>query len=93
MSGTAIAKQTKPILQKFGVEKAAIFGSYARGDFKKTSDVDVLVKLKREATLFDIVRLKIRLENRLRRKVDIVEYDSIKPEIRQYALRNQIPVL
>ncbi len=35
-----------PILKRNGVLKAGIFGSYARGEQKKQSDVDILIKFK-----------------------------------------------
>lgn len=39
-----ITKQVMPILKRQGIVKAAIFGSFATGDAKKTSDIDILVK-------------------------------------------------
>ena len=93
MSIYMIRKKTKPIFEKFGVRKAAIFGSYARGESKKTSDIDMLLKLKHSLTFFDVLRLKARLEKELRRKVDIVEYEVIKPAIKRYVLKHQMPLL
>jgi len=37
-----------PILKKNGVDKAGIFGSYARGEAKKSSDIDLLIKCQRK---------------------------------------------
>lgn len=89
MTIQAIAKQIVPILKRQGVTKAALFGSCARGEMKKRSDIDLLIKLKKGKTLFDIVRLKLELEERLGRKVDIVEYDAIRPLLRDIILREQ----
>ena len=93
MSANRIAKKTKPVLKEFGVKKAAIFGSLARGGFKKDSDIDILLKLRKDLTLLDVLKLKVRLEEKLGRKVDLVEYDAIKPGLRRSILKNQIPLL
>ncbi len=46
---------------------------------KKGSDVDILVKMPDELSLFDFVGVKLELEEALGRKVDLIEYDTIKP--------------
>lgn len=89
MTMQAIKKQIVPILKRQGVTKAALFGSCARGEEKRNSDIDLLIKLKRGKTLFDIVRLKSDLEERLGRKVDLVEYDAIRPLLRDIILSKQ----
>ncbi len=60
------------------MERAAIFGSFARGEAKANSDVDLLIEYRAKGkSLFDLVDLKLELEEILGRKVDIVTYDSI----------------
>ena len=83
-----IKKKIVPILKKFKVSKAGIFGSYARGEQKKKSDVDILIEINREADLFDLIRLKASLENRINKKVDLVEYARIRKEIRENILND-----
>lgn len=51
---TKIKRGINPILREHGVVKAAIFGSYARGEAKKRSDVDILVKFKDTPSLFSL---------------------------------------
>ena len=60
---------------------AWLFGSFARGDYNKNSDVDVMIEMKNDKryTLFDIFDIQYRLEKLLNRKVDLVEKDFIKP--------------
>src|SRR3989338_8359463 len=58
-----------PILKKNGVVKAGIFGSYARGEAKKNSDIDLLIKFKGRKSLLDLSGLKIELESKLTKKV------------------------
>jgi len=88
-----IKKVVLPILKKNGVTKAGIFGSYARGEQKKESDIDILIKLSDEASLLDFVGLKIDLEKALHRKTDLVEYNAIKPLIRKGVLEEEVGIL
>jgi len=83
----------KRILQKKGVTKAAIFGSHARGEQKKGSDIDLLVKLPKKMTLFGMGGLKVDLEETVGKKIDLVEYHLIHPSLKDEILKEQIPIL
>ena len=66
------------MLKEHGIRKAAVFGAFARGDFDEKSDIDFLIEPPDdEFSLLDLARLKVALEERLERKVDLVTYDSI----------------
>jgi predicted nucleotidyltransferase len=78
-----------PVLKSEGVLKAALFGSVVRGEAGKRSDVDLLVELDDDKSLLDLVGLKLNLEEKLGRKVDIVEYAAIKPILRDIILNEQ----
>ncbi len=88
-----IKKKVIPILKKADVKKAALFGSYVRGDNTQKSDVDILVDLPRGKSLFDLAGLKIDLEEKLQKKVDVITYRSICPHLKDSILRYQYPVL
>ncbi len=88
-----IKKITHPILKKAGVKHSALFGSFARGENHKKSDVDILVDMPRGKTLFDFVGLQIELEKELKRKVDLVDYAAVKPLLRKHILKNQVRIL
>ena len=65
-------KTEKPYLQEhFGVEEIALFGSYARGEEKSDSDVDILVKM-RIKTLRNYIGIIDYLQEKLKAKVDLV---------------------
>jgi len=65
-----IAKLAVPILKKNGVVKAGVFGSYARGEAKKKSDIDMLIQVKgRKFSLFDLVGLQQELEKILEKRL------------------------
>ena len=65
MTVQEVKKQILPILKRQKVIKAAVFGSIARNEAKQRSDLDLLVKLPKEASLLDLVGLKLDLEEKL----------------------------
>lgn len=85
----SIKKKIMPILKRQGVTKAAFFGSFARGEAKKRSDIDILVKIKKGKSLFDFVGLKLDLEEKLGKKVDLVSYGAIKPRLKDIILKDE----
>jgi predicted nucleotidyltransferase len=93
MSVDEIKNKILPILRKYGVRKASIFGSAVRGEMKESSDVDILVEIDRDISLLDFVALKLELEEVLGRRVDLVEYDTIKPRLRDRILKEQVVIL
>lgn len=89
-----IKRRALPVLKRHEVERAAIFGSFARGEAKIRSDVDLLIEYKgKDKSLFDLVDLKAELEDTLDRRVDIVTYSSIYSRIRKQILAEQIIIL
>lgn len=80
------------ILEKYGVKKAALFGSYARGDFKSISDIDILIQPP-EGMSYGFFRLKRELEKSLNKKVDLLSYDGISPYLSESILRFQKKVI
>jgi predicted nucleotidyltransferase len=83
-----------PVLKKHDVNKASIFGSFARNEENKKSDLDILVEFQNDnKSLLDLISLKLELEDVSGRKVDVVEYPTIKPILRDSILKDQIFVL
>lgn len=77
-----IIKNSKPeIMARYGVQRLGLFGSYARGQQRKRSDIDILVSFNRDIDLFDFVDLREYLEARLHGKVDLVMETALKPAI------------
>ena len=88
-----IKQKILPILQDYGVKKVALFGSCVRGEMGADSDIDILVDIKADISLLGFVGLKQKIEEALGRKVDLVEYDTIKPLLRERILREQVVLL
>ena len=76
---TEILRLHKRALQKkYPLHSLGIFGSYARGEQKKDSDIDILVEV--EPTIgLEFVSLADELEKLLQHKVDLVSKRGIKP--------------
>jgi hypothetical protein len=80
-----------PVLKEHGIRKAAVFGSFARGDFDDKSDVDFLIEPPDgKFSLLDLAGVKVDLEEVLGRKVDLVLYRSIYEPIKGRILKEQI---
>ena len=80
-------KSAEPFLkEKFRVKKIGIFGSYSRGEQRKSSDVDILVEFYEEPSLFEFIRMERYLKNILKIKVDLVMKDSLRPYIGKHIL-------
>lgn len=75
-----------------GAHNIRIFGSVARGDAAEGSDIDFLVQLEPGRTLFDLGGLLMDLEELLGCRVDVGTDKMLRPEIREYVLKDAIPL-
>lgn len=80
------------ILKKNRVTKAGIFGSYARGTQKKNSDIDILIQPPKMMGL-GFVNMKLELEKKLGRKVDLITYKYISPLLKEHILKDEVKIL
>ena len=88
-----IIEVIKPILVKHGVTKAQLFGSIARGDDTSDSDVDVLVQMPPNSSLFDKGRLYLDLKDNLKKEIDLVSYRAVHPYIEKYVYQHTVDIL
>lgn len=93
MNISEIKKIAVPILKQNGVSRASIFGSVASNNHHKNSDIDLLVDLDKGKSMIEFVALKLELENALNNKVDLVEYNYIKPALKDFILTNVVEIL
>lgn len=87
-----IKKGIRKILKNNGVVRAGIFGSYARGEQKKNSDIDILVEPPKGIG-FGFGGIKIELEEKLKKKVHLVTYKYIHPKLKEEILKEEIKLL
>jgi predicted nucleotidyltransferase len=80
------------IRKEYKAEIIGLFGSYVRGDRKESSDVDVLARFLRGATLFDFVGLADFLEEKLNIRVDVVSDRAIRQELKDQILKEVVRV-
>ncbi len=76
--------------EKFNVKSIGIFGSYARGEQTKTSDIDMLVEFDAPVGFFKFIELEEYLSEKLGVKVDLVTPDALKPLIKPHIIEEAI---
>lgn len=76
-----LKKNKNEITSRYSVKRIGIFGSYAKGQQNKESDVDVLVEFE-EPTFDNFMELSFYLEDIFNRKVDLLTPKSLSPYIR-----------
>lgn len=91
----SLKKIIVPILKKNDVVKAGIFGSYARGEQNRKSDIDILIKYgkKKRKSLLDLVGLKQELEEKLKKKVDLAEYSIVHRLLKDRIFKEEVKIL
>jgi predicted nucleotidyltransferase len=78
-----LAENEPELKKQFKVHKIALFGSYARGDQRSDSDVDILVEVDPSIGL-EFVTLAERIEKLLGAPVDLVSSRAVKPRVMKY---------
>jgi uncharacterized protein len=74
------------------VSMVGIFGSMARGESKKDSDIDLIVRFSKRKSLLALVRMERELTESLGYKVDVLTESSISPYMRDKVL-NEMQVV
>ncbi|MEJ5253016.1 MAG: nucleotidyltransferase family protein [Armatimonadota bacterium] len=93
--GNLLREKREEILRicaKYGARNVRIFGSVARGEADKQSDIDFLVEMEAGRSLFDLGGLQYELEQVLGCPVDVVTERGIKARIRERVLREAVPL-
>jgi hypothetical protein len=94
LSLTEAKKKIARILQKYGIKRAGIFGSLARGEVGPESDIDVLVDIGgTNMSALQYIGMAQELEDVIGRKVDLVKYHLIKPRLRERILREEVRII
>lgn len=80
----ATLRRSQSALQARGVAHAALFGSVARGENRRDSDIDILVEFDPDVrvTVFDYVGVKDYIAGLFAESVDVIDRDALKPHLR-----------
>ncbi|MCB9081693.1 MAG: nucleotidyltransferase family protein [Lewinellaceae bacterium] len=74
-------------------DRIGVFGSFARGDNKEGSDLDVLIKFKDRVSLLKLVQIEQELSDKLGIPIDLVTENSIKnPLLKKYINKDLITI-
>jgi len=84
----SINKKIIETLKPFSPNRIGVFGSYSRNEMTQESDIDILYNFQKRISLFDLVGLKLELEDILHRKVDLVSEKSVDKYIKPFILKD-----
>jgi len=82
-----------PVLKRYLIKRAAIFGSFAKGNENSNSDIDLLIEPEKDFTIFKMLKLEDEISELIKRRVDLVEYSALKPSIKKEVLASAISIL
>mgnify|MGYP001585407781 CR=1 FL=1 len=83
-----MSKEVKKIT--LGLVLSWIFGSYARGDYNKNSDIDILIEF--NGSLLKLVGIEMELKKTLKKKVYLLTYGGINHLLKERILREEIKI-
>lgn len=93
MGAKKIIEKARPILLKYGIKKAELFGSAARGDMTPKSDIDILVEFPPHSGFKVLGGVYRELKDALNRDVDVVSYEAVHPYIKKYVFSSTLPII
>ena len=82
--------EIRAIATLHGATNVRVFGSVVRGEAGPDSDVDFLVDLEGGRSLLDLAKLLVDLEHLLRRRVDVVTENGLRPHVKEPILREAV---
>jgi predicted nucleotidyltransferase len=77
------------------VKRVYLFGSYARGEAREDSDVDLLIEYddsKKRLSLFDTLRYKVSLEEKFRKNVELVEEQVLYKGFKSFVEKDKLQI-
>lgn len=89
-----IRRKAEPVFKKYGILKAQIFGSYARGEASADSDIDLMVTYGKKQALgaWEVIGIRQELADALNREVDLVTEGNVIPYFQESIYRDLKPL-
>ena len=88
-----IRKQSHDILESFNISRASVFGSFASGNVKSRSDVDIIIDTGDTQLGFAFLELKKQLEKKFGRKVDLLTQEAVRVSGLEDKVKNELKVI
>lgn len=85
-----IGEHRKLLEDRYKVKKIGVFGSFARGEQKRGSDIDILVEFHEVPDLFEFLNLERYMEKILKKKVDLVRKAVLRKELKKQILHEVV---
>ncbi len=85
-----IGEHRKLLEDRYKVKKIGVFGSFARGEQKRGSDIDILVEFHEVPDLFEFLNLERYMEKILKKKVDLVRKPVLRKELKKQILHEVV---
>lgn len=79
-----------PIAQRYNMKEVNLFGSYARGEATAESDIDLMVDFYQPIDLFTLAEIIQSFETALQKKVDVLIYKNITPELMWNIMEDEV---
>ncbi len=76
--------------EKYGITEIGIFGSYVRGEQKRKSDIDILVRFNKAVGFFEWIEAEDYIAGLLKTKVDLVPEEDIRRELKEIILKEVV---
>jgi predicted nucleotidyltransferase len=93
MLNTILKNSIINIIQPYSPERVSVFGSYARGEHKTGSDLDILIKFKQKIGLLKLVQIEQELSDKLGIEVDLVTENALKNQrLKKYIEKDLITI-
>ena len=89
---TILHRQNAKLKEKYGLRVVEIFGSYARGEQRSESDIDLLVEILKPISLLELVGAEIYLSEILGIKVELVPKRSVREETKKTISREAVAI-
>ena len=85
-----IKNKITEVARQYGIHKAYLFGSYAKGDAGLDSDIDICIEKGKIRTLFELSGFCHDLEETLENKVDVITTNSLSDNFKEQIERDMI---